>query len=569
MIPSDTETATSEGFQQGTTSRSATSVAHWFEPRSASPLDRLVLFSWRNELLLICAGMLTSFLVAGFWFPYWRVADPDFFVVYNAFLLNTPLPQEFFDNPGYLSILLLSYWLRALHAVGLVHVHTFAAVPPLSDVAGFADAWTQATRAGRVLSFIDAVAFVLAFSYLLRALVRDWRVAALGGFMLAFSGGMAMQMRMLRTELLLAGLFMVALLMLMVAAVRGPRAWRPPVVGLASLLITLALLNKVQVLFLIGALPLLLIFVGPGLDGAKSVPRVGFWDVRARAWPMFGAALLTAALVAYAAKDIVLTGLTTATAPGLFFTARLPVAQIYWALLVAWLGLGMVAYAIAWRVRPLEALTAMGAAVAGCLIGLLALDARYNVANVVAVFHPLEHMAVFAGWANPQLANGSPLDAAHLKFLVQAAAGVLARVTFVLHPSTRPAIFVQWFVIIATVIAMRERKWRLVLPVAALMLSAWAIDTLDMGRGLKQEYFNLTDPLVIIAAALLIANLPVLQNHRWTYAAGVALIAVHVVMSQMEPIKRLIRHDRPEVICDFYAHAARVEKFPTCPKLTQ
>ena len=153
----------------------------------------------------------------------------------------------------------------------------------------------------------------------------------------------------------------------------------------------------------------------------------------------------------------------------------------------------------------------------------------------------------------------------HLKFLARAATGVLARVTFVLHPSTRPAIFIQWFVIVATVIAIRERKWRLVLPVAALMLSAWAIDTLDMGRGLKQEYFNFTDPLVIIAAALLLANLPVLQNHRWTYAAGVALIAVHVVMSQMEPVKRLIRHDQPEVICDFYAYAARVEKFPTCP----
>jgi hypothetical protein len=543
--------------------------ARWFAPRSTSPFDRLVLFSWRGELLLICGGMLLSFLVAGFWFPYWRVADMDFFVVYNAFLLNTPLPQEFFDHPGYLSILLLTYWLRALHSIGLVHVAAFSAVPPLSDAAGFADAWTQATRAGRVLSLIYAMAFVLAFSYLLRALVRDWRVAALGGFMLAFSGGMAMQMRMLRTELLSAGLFIIALLMLMVAAVRGRRAWRPLVVGLASLLMTLAVLNKVQVLFLIGALPVLLIFVGPGLDGANAAPPRGFWAAPSRAWPVFGASVVIAALAAYAAKDIIFTGLTTVTAPGLYFTARPHVAQIYWALLAAWLGLGMVAYAFVWRVPPLEALTAMFAAIAGCMIGLLALDARYNLANVVAVFHPLEHMAVFAGWANPQLANGSPLDAAHLKFLAQAAAGVLARVTFVLHPSTRPAIFVQWFVIVATVIAIGERKWRLVLPVAALMLSAWAIDTLDMGRGLKQEYFNFTDPLVIIAAALLIANLAPLQNHRWTYTVGVALIAVHAVMSQMEPVKRLLRNDRPEVICDFYAYAARVEKFPTCPKPAQ
>jgi hypothetical protein len=562
------QTEASRSGPQPITGRS-TAFARRFAPRSTSPFDRLVLFSWRNELLLICGGMVLSFLLAGFWFPYWRVADMDFFVVYNAFLLNTPLPQEFFDHPGYLSILLLSYWLRALHALGLVQVHAFSAVPALSNAAGFADAWTQATRAGRVLSLIYAMGYVLAFSYLLRALVRDWRIAALGGFMLAFSGGMAMQMRILRTELLSAGLFIIALLMLMVAATRGPRAWRPPVVGIASLLMTLALLNKVQVLFLIGALPVLLIFVGPDLDGAKSAPPRGFWNAPSRAWTAFGASVVIAVLAAYAAKDIVLAGLTTATAPGLYFTARLQAAQIYWALLAAWLGLGMVAYAVMWRVPPLEALTAAFAAVAGCMIGVLALDARYNGAVVVAVFHPLENMAAFAGWANPQLVSGSPLDAAHLKFLAQAAAGVLARVTFVLHPSTRPAIFVQWFVIAATAIAIRERKWRLVLPVAALILSAAAIDTLGMGRGLKQEYFNFTDPLVIIAAALLIANLAPLRNHRWTYAAGVALIAVHAVMSQIEPVKRLLRNDRPEVICDFYVYAARVEKFPTCPKPAQ
>ena len=564
------------GIQRPTTNVSAArastplepsaTLACWLNPRRASPLDRLVVLSWRGEMLLICACMLLSFLVAGFWFPYWRVADMDFFVVYNAFLINTPLPQEFFDHPGYLSILLLSYWLRALHALDLVHVQEFSAVPSLSDAAGFADAWTQATRAGRLLSLIYAMGFAVAFSYLLRVLVRDWRVAVLGGVMLAFSGGIAMQMRILRTELLSAGLFMIALLILMVAAARGPRAWRPAVVGFASLLVTLAFLNKVQVLFLIGALPVLLIFVGPNLGGAKFEVAHGFWNVQPRAWLAFAASVVIAALAAYTAKDIWVAGLTTTTAPGLYFTARPHVAEIYWALIVAWIGFSMVGYGILWRVPPLETLTAIFAAIAGCMFGLLALDARYNVGNVVAVFHPLEHMAVFAGWANPQLAAGSFLDGEHLKFLAQAAAGVLARVTFVLHPSTRPAIFLQWFVIAATVFAIRKGEWRLVLPVAALILSAWAIDTLDMGRGLKQEYFNLTDPLVIIAAAILIANLTPLQNHRWTYAAGVLLIAAHAVMSQMEPVKKLLRNDRPEVICDFYAYAARVEKFPTCPK---
>lgn len=60
----------------------------------------------------------------------------DFWVVYNAFLLNVPLPQEYFDHTGYLSILLLSYWLRALHGLGIVHVISLTALPPVSDAAG-------------------------------------------------------------------------------------------------------------------------------------------------------------------------------------------------------------------------------------------------------------------------------------------------------------------------------------------------------------------------------------------------------------------------------------------------
>ena len=46
------------------------------------------------------------------------------------------------------------------------------------------------------------------------------------------------------------------------------------------------------------------------------------------------------------------------------------------------------------------------------------------------------------------------------------------------------------------------------------MLTDWGIDTLGMARGLKQEYFLLTDPLAIIAAVLLISKLTDLRRHR-------------------------------------------------------
>ena len=213
-------------------------------PGLASPFDRLAPLGFGTGLLVICGFMLASFLIAGFWFAYWRVADMDLWVVYNAFLLNTPLPQEYFDHPGYLSILLLSYWLSALHAVGLIHVASLSGIPPVSDTAGFADVWMRATQAGRVLSFMFMIAYVVAFACLVKTIVGNRRIAGLAGFFLACAGGLTMQMRIMRTELLATGFFMIALLILIAMAKRGERAWRPAVVGFASLLITLGMLNQ-------------------------------------------------------------------------------------------------------------------------------------------------------------------------------------------------------------------------------------------------------------------------------------------------------------------------------------
>jgi hypothetical protein len=532
---------------------------------TTQPFDRLVRFNWPGQFVVIFAGMLTSFLIAGFWYPYWRIADMDFFIVYNAFLLNAHLPQEFVEHPGYLPILLLSYWLRALHSIGIIRVYSLAQVPPFSDLAAFGAAWMPATQAGRVLSLIYAMSFVAAFTYLLRALVRDWRVAGFGGFLLAFSGGMAMEMRVIRTELLAAGLFTIALLMLLIAAKRGQRPWRPAIIGLASLLITLGMQSKIQIFFLICALPVLLLPFGPDApEPAKS--QRGFWNTR-RAWPALAAAAAIAAIAAYPARNILSSGLSAAGYAHLSPPSVGISATTYWAALVIWIGAGMAAYWFVWRVAALEAVAGICAALAGCMIGLLGLYARYQPDNVYVVFHPLEMMLAYGTGATPQLASNTFFSAGRLQFLAEAIGGVIARRTFFLSSSPRPTIFLEWFVIAATVIAIRRREWRVVLPVAALMLTDWGVDTLNMGRHLQQGYFLFTDPLAIIAAALLIANLKDLQFNRWTYPLGVTLIAAHVIVSQAEPIKHLFRTTGPEVLCtDGYAYYyRRLGHFPLCP----
>ncbi len=456
--------------------------------------------------------------------------------------------------------MLLSYWLRALHALGIVNVVSLSALPPAGDAAAFAQAWTAATRAGRVLSLMYGMGFVLAFAYLLRALVRDWRIAAFGAFLLAFSGGMAMEMRIMRTELLAAACFTSAFLMLLIVAQRGERWWRPIVVGCASLLITLAMLNKIQFLFPICALPILLLPFGP----RGTVPS-GFWDEPRKAWLAVALAAAGALIAVYLAKDIVIAGLTTNDTATLHLPALRIGATLYWPIIAAWLGLGMAAYTIIWKAPVLELLTAVLAVIAGCMVALLALDMRYNINDVVVVLHPLEQMFMWATASTPQLAeHGAFISIDRLKFLFEAIIGVIARRTFVLSSSPRPTIFLEWFVIAATVVAIRRRDWHLVLQVAVLMATDWGIDTLSMARGLKQEYFLLTDPFAIIAAVLLIAKLTDLQRHRWTYPVGAASIVAHIAVSQAEPVKHVFRTDGPDVICKLYSPLKPIADLMAC-----
>jgi hypothetical protein len=354
--------------------------------------------------------------------------------------------------------------------------------------------------------------------------------------------------------------------MLLIVAKRGERPWRPVIAGIASLLITLAMQSKVQVFFLICALPILLLPFGPDAT-AKTDAQVGLWRSR-KAWAVVAAAAVVTAVAVYLAKDLLSLGFAPTDHADVPLRSVGISAATYWSLLAAWLALGMAAYCVIWRVAAPEALVAALATVTGCMIGLLALYVRFHPDNVVVVFHPLETMLAWGAASDPRLASGHSLfSPARVQFLVQAIAGVIARRTFFLQSSPRPTIFLEWFVIVAAVIAIRRRQWQLVACVAVLMLTDWGVDLLDMGRRLQQGYFLFTDPLAIIAAALLIAGLKDLQQQRWTYPIGIALVVSHVIVSQAEPIKHALRSDSPQVLCNpgYMFHYQRLAPLPFCP----
>src|ERR1700682_208363 len=142
-------------------------------------LDRLTFFGWRWGLTAIVAGMAASFILFGYALIYWRNADMDLMVIYNALVLNEGKPQSFFDHTAYITILSVKLWFQLLHALGLLDAWSLSAVPPASNPAAFDAAMHSAVRAGRVLAFLIATGCVLIFAALARHVVRDWRVAML------------------------------------------------------------------------------------------------------------------------------------------------------------------------------------------------------------------------------------------------------------------------------------------------------------------------------------------------------------------------------------------------------
>ena len=56
------------------------------------------------------------------------------------------------------------------------------------------------------------------------------------------------------------------------------------------------------------------------------------------------------------------------------------------------------------------------------------------------------------------------------------------------------------------------------------MLAAIAIDTLGVRRGLKAEYFIFTDPLIILAGAILLDRMRDLRFRKWTYPIALVLV---------------------------------------------
>src|ERR1700694_1493925 len=135
---------------------------------SKDAFDRLTFLGWGWGLAAITAGLAASCFLFGYALIYWRNADMDLMVIYNALVLNDGKPQSFFDHTAYITILSVKLWFQCLHALGVLDAWSLSAVPPASNPAAFDAAMTSAVRAGRVLAFLIATGCVRIFGSLVR-----------------------------------------------------------------------------------------------------------------------------------------------------------------------------------------------------------------------------------------------------------------------------------------------------------------------------------------------------------------------------------------------------------------
>ena len=539
-------------------SSTATSTGEPTTDASKDAFSRLILLGWRWGLTAIVAGLAVSFFLYGYALIYWRNADMDFMVIYSALALNDGKPQVFFDHTAYITILSLKLWFQLLHSLGLLDAWSLSSIPSAANPAAFDAAMTSAVRAGRLLAFLIATGCVLIFADLARRMLREWRVAMIATLAFAFSGGVAVHSRILRSELVAACPVIFALMILIVAGQRASIT-RPLAIAAAAALCVLGLENKVQAILLIGALPPMLLAFG-----TRETASVAFWRAARSAWPAAGLAAVAAITAAWAAAPLIATGFDRALLDAAHFH---PLFQgrfgVYQFALLFLIGACMIAYAAIWRVSAAETLASMLAVAAGASIALLALDLEYHPSNVIAVFNPLEKMLTFADAATSDAANGSNLPGI-LLLLFDGIASVLARYSFVLHSSPRPTVFLTWLIAPGIIYAWRRGEKSAAIQALVLLMTAIGIDALGVRRGLKSEYFIFTDPLIILAGAILLDRLADLRFRRWTYAVAMVLFGLHIAVGQAEPVKYAFMRRGPELTCNWRPYYFPLWQFPWC-----
>ena len=79
------------------------------------------------------------------------------------------------------------------------------------------------------------------------------------------------------------------------------------------------------------------------------------------------------------------------------------------------------------------------------------------------------------------------------------------------------------------------------------------------------EYFIFTDPLIILAGAILLDALAICVSTNGRIPIAMTLFGLHIAVGQAEPIKYAFKRSGPESICDWNRSYMPLMPLPWCP----
>ena len=409
---------------------------------------------------------------------YLSSADADFIYVYQALLFNDGLSQAYFDHTGYVYFLILTGWIKALYWLGIVGAERLG---ELTGRDAFEPLFAELVYAGRWLSIVLVTAFAVCFYYGVRFLTDNRHVAAAAAIVLAFSPGMVAHSLVMRTGLP-AMLFVVMAFFMLIAAIRA-RGWREIWLLVAvGFFCMIAMMAKMQVIFLLLALPgLALAF------GERGQPVVGPNEDSHLRW--LAAAFVAAAIAFAIPAAAMIVGRIAVKGTGL-----------YQALIAIYVVGSIFVYGHLFRRTVRDSVLCAAAMVAGIALGQYFNFVYHDIGNTDVLANFVEHMAPVAGMRD--LVSTVLYQESIVRFLGYLGSSIQGNyLTFELN--RLPAHLVYWYVAVGGAVALQQKSYRLAIQCGLLLGVALGMEAFCRLRYYPTIYYIFVVPWILIAAALL------------------------------------------------------------------
>ena len=187
--------------------------------------------------------------------------DHEFTLVYNALLFNSELPIEYFDHPGFFTILFLSLFFQIFAAIDLISVYNLSQL----NSENFDQSFQDLIFLTRIFSTLCLSLFCFV-SYVFLHKFSNHKIYSFILSLIIFSSeGTIFHLSQLRTELLAMFFVILSLIFLRAFLEDGKKSKLKYLSGF-FLFIICALLNKMQVFFLLPLFLLILHFYENSMD---------------------------------------------------------------------------------------------------------------------------------------------------------------------------------------------------------------------------------------------------------------------------------------------------------------